>query len=92
MSRRRRTPGNGPRPNPTADFWGARAEEPRERARIYPTADPGALPRSLGDPPLGSNPAASQHHLAAVYQEAVRAATALAAANGLLGEGDPTGN
>jgi hypothetical protein len=47
-------------------------------------ADPTALLRSLGEPPLGSNPAAAQHHLAVVYDEAVRAAIALAAANGLL--------
>ena len=47
-------------------------------------ADPTALLRSLGEPPLGPNPAAAQHHLAVVYDEAVRAAIALAAANGLL--------
>jgi hypothetical protein len=40
--------------------------------------------RSLGDPPLGPNPATAAHHLTAIYEEAVRAATALAAANGIL--------
>jgi hypothetical protein len=55
---------------------------------IIPTRDPAAIPRSLGDPPLSNNPAASQHHLAVVYEEAVKAATALAAANGLLAIGD----
>lgn len=71
-------------------FWGdgAGAGEEAERApgaveRIRPTLDPGALPRSLGDPPLTPDTAAA-HHVAVVYEEAVRAATALAAANGLL--------
>lgn len=67
------------------DFWGKAAEEDPQIEQIRPTPDPAALPRSLGDPPLGPNPLAAQHHLAAVYEEAVRAATALAAANGLLG-------
>jgi hypothetical protein len=53
-------------------------------AKIRPTGDPAALPRSLGDPPLGPNPAAAAHHLAVIYEEAVRAGTALAAASGLL--------
>lgn len=52
--------------------------------RINPTPDPGALPRSLGDPPIGTNAQVAQLQLAAVYEEAVKAATALAAANGLL--------
>jgi hypothetical protein len=47
------------------------------------------VPRSLGDPPLGANASATQRHLALVYEEAVRAATALAAANGLLAQEDP---
>jgi hypothetical protein len=46
------------------------------------------VPRSLGDPPLGANAAATQRHLALVYEEAVRAATALAAANNLLADED----
>jgi hypothetical protein len=74
-------------------FWGdAAAAEDAEQApapveRIRPTPDPGALPRSLGDPPLTPDTAAA-HHVAVVYEEAVRAATALAAANGLLDGGD----
>jgi hypothetical protein len=48
------------------------------------TGDPSALLRSLGEPPLGRNPAAALHHLSIVYEEAVRTAAALAAANGLL--------
>lgn len=86
MSKRRRS---GPRPS-GGGFWGA--DPPRgdgERAssasdRIRPTPDPGALPRSLGDAPLQVRPGLAEAHLAAVYEEAVRAATALAAANGLL--------
>ncbi len=53
-------------------------------ALIRPTSDPGAIPRSLGDPPLPTRPGVAGAHLAAVYEEAVRAATALAAVNGLL--------
>jgi hypothetical protein len=42
--------------------------------------------RSLGAPPLPLDSALVERHLTAVYEEAVRAATALAAANGLLAE------
>lgn len=85
MSRRRR----GRRPvRPTDAFWGRSEENPAAPAPITPTRDPSAVPRSLGDPPLSLNPAAAQHHLAVVYEEAVKAATALAAANGLLDLGD----
>ncbi|HET7486802.1 MAG TPA: hypothetical protein VFJ85_02670 [Acidimicrobiales bacterium] len=84
MSRRRR----GRRPTkPTDAFWGRLPESTEPPAPITPTRDPSAVPRSLGDPPLSLNPAASQHHLAVVYEEAVKAATALAAANGLLDAG-----
>ncbi|HEY8527046.1 MAG TPA: hypothetical protein VIL48_18890 [Acidimicrobiales bacterium] len=69
-------------------FWGdvdgeAESDGIPAVERIRPTPDPGALPRSLGDPPLTPDTAAA-HHVAVVYEEAVRAATALAAANGLL--------
>jgi hypothetical protein len=71
-------------------FWGDTVgagdddqQAPAAVERIRPTPDPGALPRSLGDPPLTPDTAAA-HHVAVVYEEAVRAATALAAANGLL--------
>lgn len=90
MSRRRRRSG---KPSDDAHkvkdastveaFWGSATEEPEAPDRIRPTPDPGALPRSLGDPPLTPDTAAAQH-VAVVYEEAVRAATALAAANGLL--------
>jgi hypothetical protein len=67
-----------------ADFWGRPTEGPPSDRKVRPTVDPGALVRSLGDPPLGPNPATAAPHLTAIYEEAVRAATALAAANGLL--------
>jgi len=67
-----------------ADFWGKPSEGPPSDRKVRPTVDPGAVVRSLGDPPLGPNPATAAHHLTAIYEEAVRAATALAAANGLL--------
>lgn len=67
-----------------ADFWGKPSEGPPSDRMVRPTVDPGAVVRSLGDPPLGPNPATAAHHLTAIYEEAVRAATALAAANGLL--------
>jgi hypothetical protein len=69
-------------------FWAAPGEASVPAEPIRPTVDPAAIPRSLGDPPLTPE-AAAQQALAVVYEEAVRAATALAAVNGLLaGEGD----
>lgn len=62
-------------------FWGDPAAKRATPSSIRPTPDPAALVKSLGNPPL--SPTAS-HQLAVVYEEAVRAATALAAANGLL--------
>jgi len=81
VSRRRR---GGRQGRPSDAFWGRREETPAPAAPITPTLDPSAVPRSLGDPPLSINAAAAQHHLSVVYEEAVKAATALAAANGLL--------
>lgn len=76
--------GAGRRRTGGADFWGRPTEGPPSDRKVKPTVDPGAVVRSLGDPPLGPNPATAGHHLTAIYEEAVRAATALAAANGLL--------
>lgn len=84
MSRRRRGRRQG---RPSDAFWGRREETPVPVTPITPTLDPAAVPRSLGDPPLSINAAAAQHHLSVVYEEAVKAATALAAANGLLDTG-----
>jgi hypothetical protein len=66
------------------DFWGRPSEGPPSDRKVRPTIDPGAVVRSLGDPPLGPNPGTAAIQLTAIYEEAVRAATALAAANGLL--------
>lgn len=81
---RKANPPPAARRDPSGDFWGTADDPGPPVGRIRPTPDPAALPRSLGDPPLGPNPQAAQHHLAAVYEEAVRAAVALAAATGLL--------
>lgn len=79
-----RSSAGGRRRTGGADFWGRPAEGPPSDRKVRPTIDPGAVVRSLGDPPLGPNPATAAHHLTAIYEEAVRAATALAAANGIL--------
>lgn len=81
---RKANPPTAPRRDSSGDFWGRADDAGPPVGRIRPTTDPAALPRSLGDPPLGPNPLAAQHHLAAVYEEAVRAAIALAAATGML--------
>jgi hypothetical protein len=80
----RSSQGGGRRRTGGTDFWGKATEGPPSDRKVRPTIDPGAVVRSLGDPPLGPNPATAAHHLTAIYEEAVRAATALAAANGLL--------
>jgi hypothetical protein len=77
--------GAAPRRRGGADFWGRPGGEPVAKS-IRPTPDPAAVPRSLGDPPIGHNPATAAGSLAVIYEEAVRAATALAAANGLLAD------
>ncbi|HWG74988.1 MAG TPA: hypothetical protein VG184_13130 [Acidimicrobiales bacterium] len=88
MNKRKRSSGP-PAPSKETDvlgFWGLKTppEGPGDATLIRPTSDPGAIPRSLGDPPLPVRPGVAEAHLAAVYEEAVRAATALAAVNGLL--------
>src|ERR687888_2005326 len=52
-----------------ADFWGRPSEGPPSDRKVRPTIDPGAVVRSLGDPPLGPNPATAAHHLTAIYEE-----------------------
>jgi hypothetical protein len=88
MSKRRR-PGAGRRVAEQR-FWGAAAPPSDAPASIRPSSDPGVLVRSLGPAPLALDPAVVERHLTAVYEEAVRAATALAAANGLLAAEDET--
>ncbi|MGH9062936.1 MAG: hypothetical protein ACRD0L_02980 [Acidimicrobiales bacterium] len=53
---------------------------------IRPTPDPTGLLRSLGPPPLSTSPGVAFASLAVAYEEVVRAATALAAAGGILAE------
>ena len=72
-------------------FWGHTQPQGDEPVRIRPTPDPAALVRSLGPATLALDPAVVERHLTAVYEEAVRAATALAAANGLLAEDEDAG-
>lgn len=81
MSRRRR---RNRQASPAEAFWGPAEAVPVTAARVRPTRDFDAVPRSLGEPPIPPNPLAAQRHLAVVYEEAVRTATALAAANDLL--------
>ena len=84
MSKRRR--GKTASSNDAAnDFWGTDDERATPPA-ISPTSDPGALPRSLGAPPLSARSGVALASLTTVYEEAVRTATALAAANGLLAD------
>lgn len=67
-------------------FWGASYRPGSQGSTISPTEAPGVLAASLGPPPLAADPSASLRLIQAVYEEAVRAATALAAANGLLAD------
>ena len=67
-----------------AAFWGEEGPERPPVGGIRPTTAPDAVVRSLGAPPLAHNEYDTRRHLRAVCEEAVRAATALAAANGLL--------
>ncbi len=69
-------------------FWGANYEPAPPNTSIRPNPEPGVLVRSLGGPPLAIDSNMALRHLTAVYEEAVKAATALAAANGLLASPD----
>lgn len=84
MSKRRR-PGASRR-LAEARFWADGYQPAPPRDPVQPTADPSAVVRSLGAPPLAVDANLALRHLTAVYEEAVKAATALAAANGLLAE------
>lgn len=71
--------------NKPADLW--KPMPPlAEPQPIVPGADPTAVLRSLGDPPLQGQGAVAEHYLAAVVKRAAGLAAALAAAAGLLGE------
>ena len=83
QNRRRR---NQKQKQKRVDLW--RPVTPLEEpAPIRPAADPTALLRSLGDPPLQGQGQVAGHYVAAVIERAAGLATALAAAAGLLDEG-----
>jgi hypothetical protein len=84
---RRNTGQNRPPAEPTpAEFWRI-APKAAAAARITPAADPTALVRSLGRPPL-DHPGADRY-LASVAQRAAGLATALAVAADILAGTDP---
>ena len=56
---------------------------------IRPPADPAALARSLGDPPLGRHSVPAGNAVAAVIERASMLATALAASADMLATDDP---
>ena len=69
------------------DLWKA-VPAPEAPEPIRPSADPTALLRSLGNPPLTGQGAQAVLDLATVVQRSSALATALAAAGGLLDEDD----
>lgn len=69
------------------DMW-ADAPELPVPDRIRPPADPAALTRSLGDPPLGRHSVPAGNAVAAVIERASMLASALAASAELLATDD----
>jgi hypothetical protein len=87
-SRRRKNNGNGnarrtARSAGGRDFWG---QEPDDEVDLIarPPADPFALIRSLGPPPLPGRENLAEQYFALVYDKAASLAIALAAASDLL--------
>jgi len=66
-------------------FWGDASALPPAGKDVRITDDEHAVPRSLGEPPLPQQREIAEHYFAAVYDRAVAAAGALAAAGGLIG-------
>lgn len=66
------------------DFWGDPSSLPDAQRDVRITADPAAVARSLGPPPLPGHEAIAAHYFAAIYDRAVGLAGALAAAGGLI--------
>ncbi|MFV0306559.1 MAG: hypothetical protein ACK5OX_02310 [Desertimonas sp.] len=88
MSRpRSRSKGRNNRRASKVDLWAPTAElDPL--APISPPAEPAALIRSLGDPPLGRHSVPGGNAVAAVVERASMLATALAASADLLASDD----
>ena len=84
QTRKQPVKGNQPDPN---ELWRLMPEldDPEP---IRPAADPTALLRSLGTPPLTGHAAVADHYLAAVIERAAGLAPARAAAAGLRSTGD----
>ena len=76
--------GNKPK---AVDIWHPVPRLP-EATPVRPAADPTAMLRSLGDPPLPGQGQVAEHYLAAVVERAAGLSTALAASAGLLDMGD----
>ena len=95
MSRRRSRQGKGnsqqskkSQPKISAkNYWG-RPTEAEAPEPIEPSADPAALVRSLGPPPLAGHDQAAKIFFEAVYEKSVGIAVALSAANDLLADPD----
>jgi hypothetical protein len=92
QNRRRRKPSQnrrrrGQQRQKNVDLWRAVPPVP-DPEPIRPAADPTALLRSLGDPPLQGQGGKAGHYVAAVVERAAGLATALAAAGGLLQDAD----
>ena len=83
MSSRRQRGRVQSRPPRPGDLWRP-VPELAEPEPIEPAADPTALLRSLGEPPLQGQSGAAEHYLAAVVERAAALGTALAATAGLL--------
>lgn len=67
-------------------YWGGHAGELPEPPVVRPSADPAAIVRSLGTPPLVGQQHVADQYFSAVYERAVMLATALATAGDLLEE------
>lgn len=65
-------------------YWGGHAGELPEPPIVRPAADPSAIVRSLGAPPLPGQAHNADQIFTAVYERSVGIATALAAAGDLL--------
>jgi hypothetical protein len=84
MSRRRKKPAAQRSPERSGvKFWGREGSLDPARL-ITPSADPTAMVRSLGAPPLGVLAGPGEHYLSAAYDKAAGVAVALAAAGDLL--------